>query len=90
MFPISNTTYAITFLIQEKSSEISIGISIKNIFHYIKVLIIIEYEKAFYYSDIIQMKIVFILDTILQNENMHKDFIAQIDARLFNIPFRFK
>ena len=70
MFPISNTTYAITFLIQEKSSEIPIGISIKVIFHYIKVLIIIEYEKGFL-SFVVQMKIFFILDTILQNENMH-------------------
>ena len=78
MFPISNTTYAITFLIQETSSEISIGISIKNIFHYIKVLIIIEYEKGLTDPDldIIQMKIFFIWDTILQNENMHKDFIT--------------
>ena len=76
MFPISNTTYAITFLIQETSSEISIGISIKNIFHYIKVLIIIEYENADPDLDIIQMKIFFIWDTILQNENMHKDFIT--------------
>ena len=77
MFPISNTTYAITFLIQETSSEISIGISIKNIFHYIKVLIIIEYEKGFFIIRcIIQMKIFFIWDTILQNENMHKDFIT--------------